>query len=169
MKILQFLVWFALLVSFATAQPEDPRGLILPIEATSGFRLGPGVVEPPGIAGIRAGALYSVANNSIVLGAYGGGLFRNPGAAGLAEVHTAFRFASIGSDLGRFADLRVFLETGFMVGSSNQNTFVFGPGIILDSELLHLNVRLTRATEVNQYYLEMGIGTNVDLFFLKEE
>ena len=158
----------AIINVIAVAQPEDPRGLIIPVEATSGLRLGPGISEPRGILGVRVGVLYALANNLIVVGPYAGGLFRNPGAVGLAELHTAFRFAAMGNELGRFADLRVFLETGFLVGSDDSRSFVFGPGVILDSELLHLNIRLSRATESNHYYLEIGVGTNLDLLIPRE-
>jgi hypothetical protein len=144
---------------------EIPRGFVLPVEVTQGFRSVPGMNNQFYIAALRIQPMHAVLDNNVRIGLTASLDYSNPTVDLLAGPRLSYRIMNNMTLLGSIFNLQICGES--LWGTREHK--LWGLGGVLEGGPVIITIRGNHEYEFKEFWFEASVGLNIDTFFKKKD
>ncbi|RMI07040.1 MAG: hypothetical protein D6681_08015 [Calditrichaeota bacterium] len=161
--IIRWLLPVQILLGGLILSQEIPRGFVLPVEFTQGFRSAHSRLY---LASVRVEPGHGFAGNRLFVGGTAAAMFTNPRLDIVVGPRVALRIAHLDFDVaGRLMNLYI---SGELLWGTHRRRLWNG-GIVAEVSPFLFTARVHREYQARQFWFDLGIGINLDTLLKRGE
>jgi hypothetical protein len=143
---------------------EIPRGFVMPVELSQGFRVPEGATNQLYLAALRIEPMYAFLGNNMRGGVAASAEYTNPQLDWFIGPRLSYRLISNMGAVGSLYNVQVCTEA--LWGTRDHK--LWGLGLVVEGDPIIFSVRGSHEYEFKEFWFEASIGVNLDVFLRKK-